>query len=113
MYEFCGINFHQISFSTIIYFSQANTPLAKAIELKKEGNKLFGARDYEAAIKLYTEAIAICPPDNKKELATFYQNRAACYEHLKQYDLVIKDCSQAVHYDKLYIKAYLRRGKGI
>ncbi|OTF79882.1 mitochondrial import receptor subunit TOM70-like protein [Euroglyphus maynei] len=60
---------------------------------------------------MYTEAIQLCPPDKRKEMSTFYQNRAACHEHMKQFEQVIHDSTKAIEYDKHYVKAYLRRGK--
>ena len=57
-------------------------PLEKAQVAKNKGNKYFKGHKYKQAIDCYTEAISICPPENKKDLATFYQNRAAAYEHL-------------------------------
>lgn len=81
--------------------------------MKNKGNDCFRLGKYDDAIRLYSDAIEICPLDKTKELATFYQNRAACYEHLKQYENVVNDCSKAIENDKLYIKAYLRRGKGM
>lgn len=86
--------------------------MTKALELKSQGNEHFRQGNYTEALKLYTDAITICPLDKPKELATFYQNRAACYEHLKEYENIVSDCSNAIENDKTYIKAYLRRGKG-
>lgn len=47
------------------------TPEEKAVALKNEGNKAFGAHDWTKAIELYTKAIEL----NDKE-QTFYANRA-------------------------------------
>ena len=91
---------------------QSNDPLTKALELKNKGNEYFRQGKYDDALKLYSDAIEICPFEKTKELSTFYQNRAACYEHMKKYENVVEDCSKAIEYDKFYIKAYLRRGKG-
>ena len=84
----------------------------EAIKLKNKGNELFRKKNYEEALKLYTQAIQLCPPDKRKEMSTFYQNRAACYEHMKQFEQVIHDSTKAIENDKRYVKAYLRRGKG-
>nr|XP_027197095.1 mitochondrial import receptor subunit TOM70-like [Dermatophagoides pteronyssinus] len=85
--------------------------LNEAIKLKNKGNELFRKKNYEEALKLYTQAIQLCPPDKRKEMSTFYQNRAACYEHMKQFEQVIHDSTKAIENDKRYVKAYLRRGK--
>lgn len=37
---------------------------------------------YDEAIALYNNAIDACEKENKEELAIYYQNRAAAYEHL-------------------------------
>ena len=66
-------------FSIRLFFQN---PLEKAQAAKNKGNKYFKAAKYDQAIKCYTEAIRICPPENKQEIATFYQNRAAAYEQL-------------------------------
>uniref|UniRef100_A0A667XNQ5 Translocase of outer mitochondrial membrane 70 homolog A (S. cerevisiae) n=1 Tax=Myripristis murdjan TaxID=586833 RepID=A0A667XNQ5_9TELE len=56
------------------------SPLDRAQAAKNKGNKYFKAAKYEQAIQCYTEAIALCPSDQKADLSTFYQNRAAAYE---------------------------------
>ncbi|KAL1023424.1 hypothetical protein UPYG_G00040650 [Umbra pygmaea] len=56
------------------------SPLDRAQGAKNKGNKYFKAGKYEQAIQCYTEAINLCPPDNKTDLSTFYQNRAAAFE---------------------------------
>jgi len=59
-----------------------DSPLAQAQDLKDQGNKCFKQGKYDEAIKLYSQAIDVCPPENKMELSTFYANRAAAYEKL-------------------------------
>lgn len=56
------------------------SPLDRAQAAKNKGNKYFKAGKYENAIQCYTEAIALCPTEQKTDLSTFYQNRAAAYE---------------------------------
>lgn len=51
-------------------------------DLKNSGNILFKTGKYLDAIKCYTEAIEICPPEEKDVLSTYYQNRAAAHEQL-------------------------------
>lgn len=58
------------------------TPLQKAQKYKNEGNAQFKMGKYDEAIVLYNKAIDTCPKENTEDLATFYQNRAAAYEHL-------------------------------
>lgn len=58
------------------------TELEKAVEKKNRGNDHFQGGQYEEALKCYTEAIDLCPKQDKEELPKFYQNRAAAYENL-------------------------------
>lgn len=52
----------------------------RAQAAKNKGNKYFKAGSYENAIQCYTEAIGLCPIEQKSDLSTFYQNRAAAFE---------------------------------
>ena len=56
------------------------TPAAQAAATKVKGNKYFKGGKFDQAIRCYTEAIDLCPEDNKTDLATYYQNRAAAHE---------------------------------
>jgi import receptor subunit TOM70 len=47
------------------------------------------------------------------ELSTFYQNRAAAYENLKDYEKIIEDCSSALELNVKYVKALTRRAKAL
>jgi tetratricopeptide (TPR) repeat protein len=49
----------------------------------------------------------------KPKLSTFYQNRAASYEMLKKYKQVIDDCNKAIELNNRYVKALVRRAKGL
>ena len=64
------------------------TPLEQAIEYKNQGNDKFRRGEYQEAIEFYDKAIHNCPSTNITELATFYQNRAAAYENLKNWEAV-------------------------
>ncbi|XP_064651491.1 mitochondrial import receptor subunit TOM70-like [Lineus longissimus] len=87
------------------------TPVEKANAAKNKGNKYFKAGQYDKAIECYSEAIKICPAEHKTELSTFYQNRAAGYEQLKNTKKVIEDCNKALEYNSRYTKALFRRAK--
>lgn len=63
-----------------VLFLPLQSPLDRAQAAKNKGNKYFKAGKYENAIQCYTEAIALCPTEQKTDLSTFYQNRAAAYE---------------------------------
>ncbi|CAG8780495.1 19452_t:CDS:2, partial [Racocetra persica] len=72
--------------------------------LKDRGNIAFGQKNYQKAIKLYTQAIAFNQDD-----PIFYSNRAACYYNINEYLRVIDDCNSALEMDPCYVKALNRR----
>lgn len=51
-----------------------------AVELKAEGNKLFGRKKYDQASIKFTKAIEL-----DRGNAVLYANRAACYLALKRF----------------------------
>ena len=65
--------------SSYIFFQ---TPYDRAQSAKSKGNKYFKGQEYEKAIKCYTDAIELCPPDKHADISTYYQNRAAAHEQL-------------------------------
>uniref|UniRef100_A0A673BBQ5 Translocase of outer mitochondrial membrane 70 homolog A (S. cerevisiae) n=1 Tax=Sphaeramia orbicularis TaxID=375764 RepID=A0A673BBQ5_9TELE len=91
----------------------ARSPLDRAQAAKNKGNKYFKAGKYENAIQCYTEAISLCPGEQKADLSTFYQNRAAAYEQQMKWTEVVQDCSQAVEMNPRYVKALFRRAKAL
>ncbi|XP_051986934.1 mitochondrial import receptor subunit TOM70 [Xyrauchen texanus] len=88
-------------------------PLDRAQSSKNKGNKYFKAGKYEQAIQCYTDAIGLCPKEQKGDLSTFYQNRAAAFEQQMKWTEVIQDCSQAVELNPRYVKALFRRAKAL
>ncbi|XP_052816681.1 mitochondrial import receptor subunit TOM70-like [Mya arenaria] len=87
------------------------TKLQQAQELKDRGNKSFKAAKYDEAITFYTQAIEVCPAENKAELSTFYANRAAAYEKLKSPQKVLENCTEAIKLNGKYTKALNRRAQ--
>lgn len=85
--------------------------LTLAIELKNEGNMKYRENNYLEAIELYSRAIDTCPLESTEELSQFYQNRAAAWESLKNYNKVIEDCSKAIELNPKYIKCIQRRAR--
>uniref|UniRef100_A0A672KVJ7 Mitochondrial import receptor subunit TOM70 n=1 Tax=Sinocyclocheilus grahami TaxID=75366 RepID=A0A672KVJ7_SINGR len=92
---------------------ELGSPLDRAQSAKNKGNKYFKAGKYDQAIQCYTDAISLCPKEQKGDLSTFYQNRAAAYEQQLKWTEVIQDCSQAVELNPCYIKALFRRAKAL
>lgn len=87
------------------------TAIERAMKLKGAGNRAFHAGEYDKAIALYNEAIEACPPNRPIDLATFYQNRSACYEKRDMWEQVKEDCTFALKLNEKYIKAFLRRSR--
>ncbi|KAJ1555300.1 TOM (translocase of outer membrane) complex component [Cladochytrium tenue] len=83
--------------------NEERTALAK--EAKSVGNKLFGEKSYEDAVKYYTRAIELSPD------AIYFANRAACYANLGKNEDVIEDCTKALELDPRYVKAIYRRAQ--
>ncbi|KAI9106154.1 hypothetical protein DFS34DRAFT_602409 [Phlyctochytrium arcticum] len=79
---------------------------AKAEELKGAGNKAMAAKDFDGAIKFYSQAI-----DLDKRNAVFYANRAAAYSQIAKYDDAVSDAKKAIDVDATYSKAYGRLGQ--
>lgn len=62
-------------------------------------------RDPHKAIDFWDRAIS-----HKQNTAKAYNNRGLAYHELKQYELAIKDYSQAIQLDSGYVAAYNNRG---
>ncbi|WVQ83409.1 hypothetical protein IAT38_005550 [Cryptococcus sp. DSM 104549] len=78
---------------------------AQALELKAKANKAFAAKDFNASIDLYTQAIALNPKDS-----TFWNNRAMSKAKMEEHGAAISDATKAVEINPAYAKAYYRRG---
>lgn len=52
---------------------------AQAEEIKQQGNEEFKKNNFTRAIELYSKAISLNPTE-----ASYYSNRAACYQKLKK-----------------------------
>ncbi|EST07177.1 Tetratricopeptide TPR1 [Kalmanozyma brasiliensis GHG001] len=92
--------------------SSAATPsaddLAKAEQLKSEGNKAMSAKDYGAAIEAYGKAIELNPNS-----PVYFSNRAAAFSQIGQHDQAIDDARQASKIDPKFGKAYSRLGHAL
>ncbi|KAF9011149.1 hypothetical protein BDQ17DRAFT_1345591 [Cyathus striatus] len=76
---------------------------SKAEQVKLEGNKLYGKKDFQAAYDRFSEAIELDP-----ENAIFYANRSAASFSMKEYLDAGVDAEKAVELDPKYTKAWLR-----
>lgn len=61
-------------------------------------------KDYENAIKYYTEALELNPSN-----AIYYSNRSLAYLRTECYGYALADATRALEIDKNYIKGYYRR----
>ncbi|XP_017855097.1 dnaJ homolog subfamily C member 7 isoform X2 [Drosophila busckii] len=77
-----------------------------AEEKKKLGNDQYKAQNYQNALKLYSDAISLCP-----DSAAYYGNRAACYMMLLNYKSALTDARHAIRLDPAFEKAYVRVAK--
>ncbi|TMW59507.1 hypothetical protein Poli38472_004576 [Pythium oligandrum] len=74
---------------------------------KNRGNEFFKNREYELAIKEYSEGITRHPT------ATLHSNRSAAYCALGQYELALRDADAAIELDPKWAKTYSRKGKAL
>lgn len=70
---------------------------------KNDGNAQYKAQNYQVALRLYTEAITLCP-DN----AAYYGNRSACLMMMGDYKGALKDSRDAIQFDDTFAKGYDR-----
>uniref|UniRef100_A0A8C1BXE5 Serine/threonine-protein phosphatase n=2 Tax=Cyprinus carpio TaxID=7962 RepID=A0A8C1BXE5_CYPCA len=77
---------------------------ASAEKLKEKANNYFKDKDYENAIKYYTEALELNPSN-----AIYYSNRSLAYLRTECYGYALGDATRALELDKNYIKGYYRR----
>ncbi|KAB8238799.1 hypothetical protein ETB97_008201 [Aspergillus alliaceus] len=85
--------------------TQAGAPTAESDKLKSEGNGAMARKDYNAAIDLYTKALAIAPSN-----PIYLSNRAAAYSASGQHEKAAEDAELATAVDPKYSKAWSRLG---
>uniref|UniRef100_A0A8C8RB09 Serine/threonine-protein phosphatase n=1 Tax=Pelusios castaneus TaxID=367368 RepID=A0A8C8RB09_9SAUR len=76
----------------------------EAEALKSRANEYFKGKDYENAVKYYSEAIDLNPTN-----AIYYGNRSLAYLRTECYGYALADATKAIELDKKYIKGYYRR----
>ncbi|KAL0401057.1 UNVERIFIED_CONTAM: Stress-induced-phosphoprotein 1 [Sesamum latifolium] len=86
-----------------------------AMEAKAKGNECFAKGDYSNALRFYSQALRMAPPDvedkEKNLLATLYVNRASSLHKLGFFLESLRDCSRALILSPGYAKAWFRRAK--
>lgn len=88
--------------------SRSSLPIAE--QLKLRGNDAFKQAQFDKAIELYTEAIKASPEKSGEVVMSCYNNRAACYQQVSNYQAVIEDCTAVLQHQPDNQKALLRRG---
>ncbi|KAL9184892.1 hypothetical protein ACHAXT_002669 [Thalassiosira profunda] len=80
-----------------------------ADEHKERGNAHMAAKEYQMALREYSEAIAISGGAGEHS-HIFYSNRAACHCYMADYDAAADDCRKSIELCPDYEKAYTRLG---
>lgn len=80
---------------------KTNSTIAE--EKKNEGNEHYKAQNYKQALRLYSDAITICP-----ETPAYYGNRAACYMMLGDFKSALADSRHSIFLDIKFEKSYIR-----
>ncbi|KAK6296287.1 hypothetical protein J4Q44_G00340000 [Coregonus suidteri] len=75
-----------------------------AEKLKEMANNCFKEKDYDNAIKYYTEALELNPAS-----AIYFSNRSLAYLRTECYGYALADATKCLEIDKNYIKGYYRR----
>lgn len=77
--------------------------MSTAADYKELGNKAFTAKEFDEAIKHYSNAIKLDPNNH-----VFFSNRSASYASKKQYTEAISDAKQCIKLEPSFIKGYYR-----
>lgn len=79
--------------------------------MKEEGDSLFKAAKFEEAIKAYTRCLDSISDKSNEIALKCYNNRAACYKQLSNFDGVIGDSTAVLEHKPDDIKALVRRAQ--
>lgn len=80
----------------------------QAEEMKIKGNTAINSKDYENAVKFYSEALELSIDGPNSHV--YYSNRAAAYCHMNRYQDAVDDCHSSLALSPDYVKAYSRLG---
>ena len=78
-------------------------PHAEAESFKAEGNKLFKAGQYAAAIAKYQSATKL-----DDSVPAYWSNMSACFEKLSKYEDMADAARNCIKADRTFIKGYFR-----
>ncbi|KAF8803740.1 activator of Hsp70 and Hsp90 chaperone [Phlegmacium glaucopus] len=82
--------------------------MADVNTLKDQGNKAFTAKDYDKAINLFTQAIAL---DSKNHV--LYSNRSAARAGKKEWEAALSDAEECINVNPSWAKGYARKGAAL
>ncbi|KAF7980888.1 hypothetical protein HWV62_36063 [Athelia sp. TMB] len=82
--------------------------MSDANALKDQGNKAFAAKDWDKAIDLFTQAIAIDPKNH-----VLYSNRSAAQAGKKEWSLALEDAEECIKVNPSWGKGYARKGAAL
>ncbi|KAJ3808899.1 activator of Hsp70 and Hsp90 chaperone [Lentinula lateritia] len=82
--------------------------MADANALKDQGNKAFAAKDWDKAINLFSQAIAI---DGSNHV--LYSNRSAAYSGKKEWAAALNDAEKCIELNPTWSKGYARKGAAL
>ncbi|KAJ7677634.1 hypothetical protein B0H17DRAFT_987255, partial [Mycena rosella] len=82
--------------------------MSSATELKDLGNKAFAAKEYDKAIDLFSQAIALDPKNH-----VLYSNRSAAHAGKRDWTDALADAEQCVGVNPSWSKGYGRKGAAL
>ena len=78
------------------------------MSFKEQGNNAFKTKDFDTAIKFYTQAIEENPTDH-----TIYGNRSAAYYSLKKHSEAQADAEKCIEIKPDWSKGYQRKAMAL
>ncbi|KAL1672257.1 activator of Hsp70 and Hsp90 chaperone [Schizophyllum commune] len=82
--------------------------MADANALKYQGNKAFAAKDYDRAIELFSQGIALDPSNH-----VLYSNRSAAHAGKKEWTQALADAEECIKINPSWSKGYARKGAAL
>jgi len=79
--------------------------------MKEEGDNCFKNAQFEQAIVAYTKCLAAITNKASELALKVYNNRAACYKQLSNFDGTIEDSTNVLEHDPDNVKALVRRAQ--
>lgn len=77
-------------------------------ELKERGNTAFKRKDFQAALKLYYEALALDPANESKTHHILLSNTAAVYMMTKDFAKALEFSMRATKVDPTFVRGWIR-----